>query len=208
MTGRNLVMTVSSMTSSGSDSAQTPDSPSLVSDIGTWVRGLPLWGKVALAAGVVALVCSSCGLGIALVAPSPEPVSDPVPAGSIAVSEPTETSVPVETSRPDAASPASPTPKVEKRKATETRSVPYSRRTVQDPSMTEGTRRVRVKGVPGVKTLTYEITLVDGKQTDKRLVAEKVTKQPITEVVAVGTKPKRQCDPNYSGCVPIASDVD
>jgi uncharacterized protein YabE (DUF348 family) len=97
---------------------------------------------------------------------------------------------------------------MEKHKVTETRSIPYSRRTVQDPSLTEGTRRVRVKGVPGVKTLTYEVTLVDGKQTDKRLVGEKVTKQPVTEVVAVGTKPKRQCDPNYSGCVPIASDVD
>jgi hypothetical protein len=74
--------------------------------------------------------------------------------------------------------------------------------------MTEGTRQVRVKGVRGVKTLTYEITLVDGEQTAKRLVGEKVTKRPVTEVVAVGTKPKRQCDPNYSGCVPIAEDVD
>ncbi|HEX6076527.1 MAG TPA: G5 domain-containing protein [Micromonosporaceae bacterium] len=167
-------------------------------------------GKVLLAAGVVALMCCGGGLGIGLLAPSPEPASDPGPAVSIAVSEPTseptDTSAPVETSQP--ASPASPTPQVEKRKVTETRSVPYSRRTVRDPTMTEGTRQVRVRGVPGVKTLTYEITLVDGKQTDKRLVGEKVTKRPVTEVVAVGTKPKRQCDPNYSGCVPIASDVD
>jgi hypothetical protein len=154
-----------------------------------------------------------CGglFGIGLLSQSPEPASDPGPAVSIAVSEPTENSAPVETSQPappTSASPASPTPRMEKHKVTETRSIPYSRRTVQDPSLTEGTRRVRVKGVPGVKTLTYEVTLVDGKQTDKRLVGEKVTKQPVTEVVAVGTKPKRQCDPNYSGCVPIASDVD
>ncbi|SBT52193.1 G5 domain-containing protein [Micromonospora auratinigra] len=35
-----------------------------------------------------------------------------------------------------------------------------------------------------------------------------VTKRPVTQVVAVGTKQESRCDPNYSGCVPIASDVD
>lgn len=74
--------------------------------------------------------------------------------------------------------------------------------------MPEGTTKVRVSGVPGVKTLAYEVTLVNGVQTGKRLVREEVTRQPVAEVVAVGTKRPR-CDPNYSGaCVPIASDVD
>lgn len=193
-----------------------PGTPGWTSDIGTWLKGLPPLGKMSLAVGVVALLCCSGGLGIGLLAPSPEPAGDAGRAVQVPVSEPAETadtSAPVETSQPApptsaSPTPASPTPKVEKRKVTETRSLPYSRRTVQDPAMTEGTRQVRVKGVPGVKTLTYEITLVDGKQTAKRLVGEAVTKQPVTEVVAVGTKPKRQCDPNYSGCVPIAEDVD
>ena len=36
-----------------------------------------------------------------------------------------------------------------------------------------------------------------------------VTKKPVTQVIAVGTKEAPKCDPNYSGaCVPIASDVD
>jgi hypothetical protein len=37
-----------------------------------------------------------------------------------------------------------------------------------------------------------------------------VTKRPVAKVVVVGTKPPSsgRCDPNYSGCVPIASDVD
>jgi hypothetical protein len=44
----------------------------------------------------------------------------------------------------------------------------------------------------------------------RKLLRQVVTKQPVTEVAVVGTKkaPTRQCDPNYSGCVPIASDVD
>jgi hypothetical protein len=202
-------MTLGYMTSLGSGSAQTPGGPGRGSGIGTRPGGLPAWGLVV---GVATLMCCGGLFGIGLLSQSPEPASDPGPAVSIAVSEPVSepTGAPtqVEASQSASASPASPTPRVEKHKVTEARSIPYSRRTVQDASLTEGTRRVRVKGVPGVKTLTYEVTLVDGKQTDKRLVGEKVTKQPVTEVVAVGTKPKRQCDPNYSGCVPIASDVD
>jgi hypothetical protein len=190
-----------------------PSGPAGPPDIGgqSWWAKLPLWGRLSVVAGVAVLLCCSGGVVLGLLVPQQEPGGDPGPAVQVPVSEPADTSVPVEASQsapPTSASPASPTPKVEKREVTETRSLPYSRRTVQDASMTEGTRQVRVKGVPGVKTLTYEITLVDGEQTAKRLVGEKVTKQPVTEVVAVGTKPKRQCDPNYSGCVPIAEDVD
>lgn len=75
--------------------------------------------------------------------------------------------------------------------------------------MREGTRKVRTRGVAGVRTLTYEITETDGVQTSRKLVGSKVTKQPVTKVIAVGTRSEPACDPNYSGeCVPVASDVD
>lgn len=67
------------------------------------------------------------------------------------------------------------------------------------------------KGVPGVKTLTYELTLLDGVEKSRRLAGETITKAPVNEVTRVGTKvaAPSNCDPNYSGaCVPIASDVD
>ncbi|WP_406077325.1 G5 domain-containing protein [Micromonospora sp. NBC_00858] len=80
---------------------------------------------------------------------------------------------------------------------------------MKDSSLAEGKRVVRTNGVDGVKTLTYQVTTTDGVQTSKKLVKTVVTKQPVTEVVAVGTKkPQANCDPNYSPCVPIASDVD
>ncbi len=105
--------------------------------------------------------------------------------------------------------PPSPTPSVEKRTETTTQTIPYGKRVVYDAALAAGTRQVRVKGVPGIKTLTYEITLTDGVQTGKRLVSETVTRKPVTEVTAIGTRKKSNCDPNYSGaCVPIASDVD
>jgi hypothetical protein len=73
----------------------------------------------------------------------------------------------------------------------------------------EGTKEVRVRGVSGVRTVTYEVTLTDGVQTGKRLAGSVVTKRPVTKVVAIGTKSESECDPNYSGeCVPVDSDVD
>lgn len=101
---------------------------------------------------------------------------------------------------------------------TETETIPFSSSTVNDSSLTKGTTKVSTTGVNGVKTLTYEYTYTDGQQTDKKLVKEEVTQQPVNEIRKVGTKvastPKpapasTNCDPNYSGaCVPIASDVD
>jgi hypothetical protein len=102
-------------------------------------------------------------------------------------------------------------PVVETRTVSETQKIAYKSRTVNDSSINKGTKRVRTKGVAGAKTLTYEVTVTDGKQTAKKLISTTVTRQPVTEVVAVGTKVDKPsgCDPNYSGaCVPIASDVD
>jgi resuscitation-promoting factor RpfB len=106
---------------------------------------------------------------------------------------------------------ASRTPVVETRQLTETQEIPFTSKTVNDGSLAKGTQKIRTAGVPGLKELTFEVTLTDGVETSRRLLSEKVAKAPVTEVVAVGTKQAaaKQCDPNYSGaCVPIASDVD
>ncbi|TDC53055.1 hypothetical protein E1281_18255 [Actinomadura sp. KC345] len=80
---------------------------------------------------------------------------------------------------------------------------------VNDPSLAKGARKVKRRGVTGVKTLTYRVTYTNGKATDRKLLSEVVTRKPVARVIAIGTKRKRQCDPNYSGaCVPITSDVD
>ncbi|MGC4867558.1 G5 domain-containing protein [Micromonospora sp. DT53] len=122
----------------------------------------------------------------------------------------------VSTSVPTSAAPtttptsAAPAPVVQVTTVTEQVTVRYSERTVKDSSLTEGKRVVRTKGVNGARTLTYEVTTTDGVRTAKKLVKSVVTKQPVAQVVAVGTKKPQssKCDPNYSGCVPIASDVD
>lgn len=101
------------------------------------------------------------------------------------------------------------TPVVETRTVTATQSIPFATKTVSDSSSAKGSTRVKVTGVTGVKTLTYEVTYTNGVETGRKLVREVITQPPVTQVIAVGTKVTQQCDPNYSGaCVPIASDVD
>lgn len=104
---------------------------------------------------------------------------------------------------------AAPTPSIEKRTVTKTRKIPYKTRRVTDSTLAKGTTKVKRHGSAGLKTLTYEVTYTDGEETARKLLREAVTKDPVTRVIAVGTKQARQCDPNYSGaCVPIAGDVD
>lgn len=97
---------------------------------------------------------------------------------------------------------------VETKQVTETTRIPFPVQTVEDPSLAAGQHVVRTRGVTGVKTLTYEVTYADGEPTAKRLVRSVVTRQPVAQVVAVGVQAAAECDPNYSGCVPVAEDVD
>lgn len=102
--------------------------------------------------------------------------------------------------------------KVETKTVTETQPIDFAKTTANDASLEQGKTAIKTVGVAGVKTLTYQLTFTNGTQTDKKLVKEEVTTPPIAEVTAVGTKPKpaasSNCNPNYSGCVPNASDVD
>ncbi|MCU7726367.1 G5 domain-containing protein [Actinoplanes sp. KI2] len=105
-------------------------------------------------------------------------------------------------------------PKVEavvsRKTVTVRKSIAYATRKVDDDTLAKGKTRVRTPGVAGVRTLTYKVTLTGGRESGRTLVRDVVTKQPVTEVVAVGTKVAGggDCDPNYTPCVPVAGDVD
>lgn len=101
----------------------------------------------------------------------------------------------------------------------ETQAIPFDSVTVDDPSSAAGTSVVSVVGVDGVLTLTYRVTSTDGIETGRVTVSEVVTTAPVTQVTSIGSRVERQpvaappvssggCDPNYSPCVPVASDVD
>jgi hypothetical protein len=100
---------------------------------------------------------------------------------------------------------------------TETQPVSFDKTTVEDPYTTQGQTYIKTSGANGVKTITYGVvtyTPSGCKENSKTQQKEEITTEPVTEVTAIGTKPKatpppEPCDSNYSGaCVPIASDVD
>jgi hypothetical protein len=104
----------------------------------------------------------------------------------------------------------------------ETEAVAFEKVSKDDASLDKGINTVVTQGVNGVRTKTYRVTYVDGNETNRELIKNEVTKEPVVEVTHLGTRepyvppapspaPQAQqssCDSNYSGCVPIASDVD
>lgn len=66
---------------------------------------------------------------------------------------------------------------------------------VDDDSMIEGERKVVTEGVPGVRDVTYKVTVRNGEVVRRTVVDQDVSTRPTAEVVHVGTQP---AVPNYA----------
>jgi resuscitation-promoting factor RpfB len=158
---------------------------------------------LVLAAGGCGIEGEKEGGGVAPVAGAVSQAPSSTPTAAPPTSAP---------SKPPQATPAV-KPVTVRRMVVVTRAVAFKRVTKQDAALEVGTREVTTRGRAGVQRLTYEVTLTGGVQVGKRLVRQVVTRKPVAEVTSVGTKAlvveeESGCDSNYSGCVPIASDVD
>jgi len=60
---------------------------------------------------------------------------------------------------------------------------------IQDADREIGYRQVVTPGVKGLRTVTYEIVVVDGKEVSRKEIASLVLKQPVKQVEIVGAKP-------------------
>jgi resuscitation-promoting factor RpfB len=166
-----------------------------------------------LAIGVLATGCGPDSSTAEVAEPSVVVSTEATPTlENTATPTPTPTSTPTPTApTPVTASTKTPTTTT-KKTVVEFRTIAFKKKTVTDSSMPKGEKTIRTKGVNGTRKLTYQITYVNGIQTDKDLLRDQVSKEPRSQVTAVGTKVEKPessgCDPNYSGCVPIASDVD
>ncbi|HEM4138429.1 TPA: G5 domain-containing protein [Streptococcus suis] len=67
-------------------------------------------------------------------------------------------------------------------------SVPYETKYIEDPSLPLGQEQVQSQGVEGQKTVTTTYTLINGVRQANPAVSEEITKQPISQIVARGTK--------------------
>jgi resuscitation-promoting factor RpfB len=173
----------------------------------TWHR-LSAAQKAGLIVAAVALPCVG---GVAVLGASTPDDKATTPAATAQVQQladqVTETSPAPTKTTPKA------TPKTETRTVTETEPITFKKRTVKDDYLPKGEKEERTAGRKGTRTLTYTVTLVDGKETGRKLVGSKVTRKPVDEVIAVGTHVEPDdddggCAPGYDPCVPVASDVD
>jgi resuscitation-promoting factor RpfB len=108
-------------------------------------------------------------------------------------------------------------PDVEVKEESEVIPIAYAKTTQNDSSLEKGKTRIITPGVDGAKTVIYSVTYTDGKQTNKVVSSEAVTKPAVAEVTAIGTyvaaaiapAPSNNCDPNYRPCVPrVSYDLD
>ncbi len=58
----------------------------------------------------------------------------------------------------------------------------------EDPNLARGTSTVTIAGSAGTAAVTYQITMVNGVQTDKHEVSRTVTVAPVASQISVGTK--------------------
>ena len=70
---------------------------------------------------------------------------------------------------------------------TSTEVIPFETIKQNDATLPKGQTKVVQKGANGARTILTEVTTVDGKQTS-RVLENTITKQPVNEVIAVGTK--------------------
>ncbi|GAB1642983.1 G5 domain-containing protein [Krasilnikovia sp. MM14-A1259] len=85
---------------------------------------------------------------------------------------------------PEARASRTPAPVQRTRTVTVTRRIPYATRVVRDKSLPKGKRVVRARGVPGVRALTFQVTV--GRPGKRKLIRSAVIRRPVTRVIVVG----------------------
>lgn len=66
--------------------------------------------------------------------------------------------------------------------------ISYSTVRIEDSSLYVNQTKIKTAGKKGSKTVTAEITYVDGVKTDTKIISSVVTKEPVTRELYVGTK--------------------
>ncbi len=66
--------------------------------------------------------------------------------------------------------------------------IPYATDEVKSAALLWGERAVATAGINGAETATYTVKKVNGAETERTEVSREITREPVTEVVHVGTK--------------------
>jgi resuscitation-promoting factor RpfB len=65
--------------------------------------------------------------------------------------------------------------------------LPYETTRNEDASLASGTERVTQRGRVGLKTQVFDVVYANGERSSETLVSEETRREPVTQVVAVGT---------------------
>ena len=97
---------------------------------------------------------------------------------------------------------------------TEEKAVAFPVERIEDANRKVGYREVKTAGVKGMRTVTYEVEMKNGKEVARKEIQSVVTKEPKKQVEVVGTKPDfdgdfaqalaklRSCEGGYSSWNP------
>ena len=78
--------------------------------------------------------------------------------------------------------------RVEKKTVSETQAVAFGVTNQDDATLAKGTKKTTTKGVAGEQSVTFDEVWVDGKLEARTQTGAQVTKAPVDQIVAVGTK--------------------
>ncbi len=69
-----------------------------------------------------------------------------------------------------------------------TETIAFTSKTINDPETPRGQQQIVQKGEKGSRVLTYQVTRENSQETGRKLLKTDVTKEPVAEIVSVGTK--------------------
>jgi uncharacterized protein YabE (DUF348 family) len=85
--------------------------------------------------------------------------------------------------------------RVATQQVTVTTAIPHKTVQSQDPDVLVGQQHVTQPGVDGQQATTFRVVYTDGVETGRQQVSTSVVKQPVDQLVAVGSKPKPVAPP-------------
>ena len=91
--------------------------------------------------------------------------------------------------------------RVEYRDVTITEEIPYDTVTQEDSTLYQGEKKVATPGQAGERTIVNREKLVNGEVAETETISDERTKEPVDEVVLVGTKQKPAQNPAGSASV-------
>ena len=74
--------------------------------------------------------------------------------------------------------------------------VPFDQVCCTDSDLPQGETAILTEGVNGTSICTAVVTYINGVETDRTILSERITRQPISEVIAVGTGTDEEANSN------------